>query len=610
MTTIATDDAGPRQAAAPRSDGLEPAGVIARVDELLEVAYRSGDLGNLDCVLDEAIYILLSLQTRETVYQRVFRDLRAAYPSWRDALVAGDDLVEVLRPGGFQLQRAVKLRKLLEAVAADNARRGIGPPAELTLDYLREGPDEAAERFLASLPGIGTKSARCIAMYALRHDVFPVDTHVERIFDRLGLLPKSGWKPAHDDYQDLVPKPLRKRLHINLVHHGRAVCRSEKPNCGRCTLISFCERGRAALEPHADAAVDLFAGAGGMGEGFASAGFKIQAAVELDRVAAQTYRANHPGVPVLEADVGAVNANNLRAFAPALGKPAATFGGPPCQGYSAAGPRDPHADRNYLYEQVVRIGAELESAAIVIENVPGAARVRGIEFADSIVAELRDAGYAADKFLLEAPNFGVPQRRKRFFFVGFETWLGVHPTEPEATARPPGAPDNGRPETPTLTELLKQLPDRPHSVPEDRLELGDGTFVYNAGTMAHSEPVVAKISAIVPGNGPISYRRLDTDLARTIIAGHRALPVHPWLDRTLSVREAALIQGFRLGYVFCGKRSDQPLQVANAVPPPFAAGVAVHVLGLLHSSPAGPRVAAESAPPAPRHGRRETGHTL
>lgn len=582
--------------------------VVERIDELLEIEYRSGDLGNLECVLDETIYILLSLQTRAAVYQRLFRELREAYPSWREVLRAPDDeLVEILRPGGFQRQRAAKLRKLLEAVAADNAARGLECRSDLTLDYLRGIPANEAERFLKSLPGIGTKSARCIAMYALRCEVFPVDTHVQRIFDRLELVRTTGGKPVHDDFQDLVPKSIRKRLHINLVHHGRAVCKSENPKCDRCTLVSFCERGRAALEFHPNGVVDLFAGAGGMGDGFASAGFKIQVAVELERVAAQTYRANHPGVPVLEADVTDVTADVLRAFAPALKRPVATVAGPPCQGYSAAGPRDPYADRNYLYEQVVRIGTELESAAIVIENVPGAVRVKGIEFADSIVAELRDADYTAEKYLLEAPDFGVPQRRKRYFFIGLAGWLGIRPTEPAATARPPGTPDNGLPETLTLAELLKQLPDRPHSVPDDRLELGDGTFVYNAGTMAHSERVVAKISKIEPGNGPISYRRLDADLARTIIAGHRALPVHPWLDRTMSVREAALVQGFRLDYVFCGKRSEQPLQVANAVPPPLARGVASHVLALVRSSAGWPKFAVEAAPPATRYACCESG---
>lgn len=597
------------EAAAPRrADGLEARGIVARIDELLEIAYRSADLGNVACVLDEAVYILLSLQTRESVYQRVFRELKEAFSTWREVLETPErELVAMLRPAGFQVQRAGKLRKLLEAVAADNERRGLSREVDLTLDYLREFTPDEAERFLVSLPGVGTKSARCIAMYSLSHDAFPVDTHVERIFDRLGLVRKEGWKPAHDEYQALVPKPIRRRLHINLVHHGRAVCRSENPRCGNCTLVSFCEGGRAALPSHPAGAVDLFAGAGGMGEGFANGGFRILAAVDADPIAAQTYRANHRGVPVLEADVSEVTAEQLREFAPALHKPAVTIAGPPCQGYSAAGPRDPHADRNYLYEQVVRIAQELESAAVVIENVPGAARVRGIEFAASIVQELRDAGFAADQYLLEGPDFGVPQRRKRIFFIGIVTAMRLEPTEPTPTARAPGSAENGRPETPTLTELLKQLPDRPHSVPDDRLELGDGTLVYNAGTMAHSDAVVSKIAKIVPGNGPISYRRLDTDLARTIIAGHRALPVHPWLDRTISVREAALLQGFSLGYVFCGKRSDQPLQVANAVPPPLAAGVAAHLLKALRSSPAWAGFAAASTAGAARHRERETG---
>jgi DNA (cytosine-5)-methyltransferase 1 len=92
--------------------------------------------------------------------------------------------------------------------------------------------------------------------------------------------------------------------------------------------------------------------------------------------------------------------------------------------------------------------------------------------------------------------------------------------------------------------------------------------------MRHSARVVRKISQIEQGQGPISYRRLDDDAARTLIAGHRALPVHPWLDRTISVREAARIQGFRDDYVFCGLPHAQPLQVANAVPPPVASAVA------------------------------------
>ena len=115
----------------------------------------------------------------------------------------------------------------------------------------------------------------------------------------------------------------------------------------------------------------------------------------------------------------------------------------------------------------------------------------------------------------------------------------------------------------------------------------DGTLLMNASTMKHSARVVRKIEDIPAGGGPISYRRLDRDLARTLVAGHRALPVHPWLHRTISVREAARIQGFDDDYFFCGPRANQPLQVANAVPPPVASALGQHLLNFLPSRRAG-----------------------
>lgn len=555
--------------------------MIERTDELLEVAYRSADLGNVTDVLSEAIYILLSLQTRETVYKRVYSTLRNALPRWSDVLSAEHgELEQLLKPAGFQRQRAVKLRKLLQEIEADNRCRDVGPTHgdDLTLDYLRDMSPALAERYLANLHGIGTKSARCIAMYALDHDSFPVDTHVSRIFDRLELVPMGRWKPLHDEYQKLVPRKVRRRLHINLVHHGRSICRSDSPRCGDCVLVSFCRMGRSRL-PKLDqiGALDLFSGAGGMGTGFEQAGFPIGLAIERDRNAAQTYRANHPGVPVLEASVEEVSADDLRTFAPSLGRPAVTIAGPPCQGYSIAGPREPEAARNFLYREVARVAADCGSESVVIENVPGALRVGGIDFADSIQRELEDTGFLARRFILTGPDFGVPQRRRRIFFVAIERTRDLAPTEPLRTSRWPGTADDGYPATLSLDATLRQLPERPHGVREDELALSDGQIVYNAATMAHSDDVVSKIAKITPGSGPLSYRRLAMDLAQTVIAGHRALPVHPWLDRTISVREAALIQGFPLEYVFCGPRSTQPLQVANAVPPPIAEGVARHL---------------------------------
>ncbi len=602
QNSIATGSAETR---APGIGALSARDVIERADELLGILYRGADLGNVTDVLAEAVYILITKQTREAVYQRVYRSLLDRYRSWLEVADAPiEDLEEILRPAGLQTQRARDLKFMLAKVRLDNDARGVGPAAgvDLTLEYLRDEPEIVAEGYLKSLPGLWTKCARCVTLYALGRADFPVDTHVARIFDRLGLVPMDGWKPDHDAYQEVVPPRIRGRFHVNLVHHGRAVCRTSNPRCGECPLVSFCESGRARLaaEPRGMLGVELCAGAGGMGLGFSQAGFVLAAAVEIDRHAAQTYRLNHPGVPVAEADVTAISGEDLAQFAPALRSGVAvTVAGPPCQGYSAAGPRDPHAERNYIYEHIIRLAKQLKSRSVVIENVPGLAKVGGVAFTDSIERELEEAGYVAETHLLEAPDFGVPQRRKRYFFMAVERELDSRPAAPEPTHRHPGT-DGDLPETPTLVRLLAQLPSRAHGILEDRVALADGTIVFNAATMRHSGAVVEKISKIVPGQGPFSYRRLDPVLATTIVAGHRALPVHPAIDRTISVREAALIQGFPLSYVFCGSRSDQPLQVANAVPPPLARAVARQMISLLRAADSAAR---RRKPPRDREAR-------
>jgi DNA (cytosine-5)-methyltransferase 1 len=568
-------------------------GTLERIDELLELRYRSADLGNVNDPLAETIYIVLSKQTREAVYQRVFRELRAQYPRWSNLLEADRQEVEaLLAPAGFQRQRTHHLLGILEAVAAANRERGTGPwakpePQDLNLDFLRELEAGEAERFLTSLPGIGPKSARCVIAYALEHQAFPVDTHVHRIFVRLGLTKTNGRKRDHDPFQDLVPLAMRTRLHINLVHHGRAVCRTRKARCGECVLVSFCAEGRKAItaEP-GPVAVDLFAGAGGLGFGFRQAGFRIGLAVEPDRHAAQTYRLNNPGVPVIEAKVdGSTTSRQLRRYMPSAGKITALLAGPPCQGYSAAGSRRPHAAINRLYKHVSRLAKELNVDAVCLENVPGVQRVNGHGFLNTMRNSLRRAGFATEAYLVHACEYGVPQHRARYFFLGRRGEKA--PLKPPPTHRPRHAKRTSEtselPPTPRLIDLFSELPEIGTGIVAERVA-GSGREDYNLSTMAHGPAVVEKIRKIKPGAGPISYRRLERDEARTLIAGHRAMPVHPKHHRTISVREAAVIQGFPRDYIFCGPRAEQPLQVANAVPPPLAEAVARTILSCVRGA--------------------------
>lgn len=563
--------------------------IIERIDELLEAKYNSADLGNLDDPLAETIYILLSRQTRETVYRRVFADLRRRYLCWSELLQAPEqEVAEVLRPAGFHHQRARQLQELLSCVAAANEKRGLGPtadpPEDLTLNFLGAMSDAEAETFLCSLPGIGPKSARCVLAYALERKTFAVDTHVHRIFTRLGLVASNGRKKDHDPFQEAVPPRIRKRLHINLVHHGREVCRTNSTKCGDCVLVSFCGRGRTvvARDEH-PVAVDLFAGAGGLGFGFREAGFRVALAVEADRHAAQTYRLNHPGTPVIEAEIdNSTTAKSLRRYMPGVRTISVLLAGPPCQGYSAAGARNPRSPINRLYRHVARLAKELGAKAVCLENVPGVRRVNGHGFLNSIRDALERAGFATDAHLVHACDYGVPQHRARYFFLGRRGKRVKAPGAPAATHRPHHVAGS-EPETltPRLADLLGELPPVPSGMVAEVFEDSDGARYWNMSTMAHSQAVVDKIAKIDPGRGPISYRRLELDEARTLIAGHRAFPVHPTLNRTISVREAAVIQGFPNDYIFCGPHAWQPLQVANAVPPPLAEAVAREILKAL-----------------------------
>ena len=565
--------------------------VISRVDELLEASYQGRDIGISSEVLAETIYLVLTRQTRLAVSKQVFRDLRQRFPTWeRMARARAVTIERVIRPAGLARQRSVQLRALLHEVCKTNRELGIGPygvrGGDLTLEFLRDWSEDSVGAFLEALPGIGPKSARHIQSFMIGEDCVEANKHARRVLRRLGVLRRNS------DYEQMdfaLPNATRVRLHSNLARHGHASCRKSAPRCDSCILVSFCDRGRSNVAAAGDeeAVVDLFGGAGAMGLGFEKAGFRIAAAVEIERRPAQTYRLNHPGVPVLEADVEKISGDLLRTWLPGLGVPAAVIAGPPCQGYSVAGARTGDDSRNLLFRHVSRLARELTARSVLIENVPGVRRVNGVSYTDQITNSLRDAGYMtwdqpAD---LRASEFGVPQNRRRLFFVGVAPEV-VLPKVPTPTHCPHGEENEHcqLPRTPALSKCLQDLPSLRPGGGGERLHLTDGRVVFNSTAMNHSPEVVAKIREIGPGGGPISYRRLYGDVASTLVAGHRALPVHPTQHRTITVREAARIQGFPDNYFFCGPRAAQPLQVANAVPPRLAEAVAMEMKASLETA--------------------------
>jgi endonuclease III len=187
-------------------------------------------LGNKRDPLDELIFIILTTMTQYGPME-VFDRLKLRFPSWDGLLKRGGEanLREVIAVCGLVNQKAPQVIAIAHKLHRDFGR--------VTLDPLREMSDADAEGYLLSLPRVGKKVARCVLMYSLGRSVLPVDAHVLRVSQRVGLLPEgTSWAKAHDAIHEEVPPELRYDLHVGLVVHGRAVCTYRKPKCGECVL--------------------------------------------------------------------------------------------------------------------------------------------------------------------------------------------------------------------------------------------------------------------------------------------------------------------------------------------------------------------------------------
>ena len=192
-------------------------------------------LGNKPDVVDELIYISLTLMTRsQPRIDRAFEGLRSLAPRGWSQLLECDrgDVTAVLRPLGFAERRTGQLLGMLReplVASADASNR---------LAALDDADLLAA---LTALPGIGIKSAKCAMMYSLGREVLPVDVHVARVAERLGLLPPGlTLLQADAVLEHLVPPGLRFDVHVQFVRHGRDLCRKQSPRCSECPLAPRC----------------------------------------------------------------------------------------------------------------------------------------------------------------------------------------------------------------------------------------------------------------------------------------------------------------------------------------------------------------------------------
>jgi DNA (cytosine-5)-methyltransferase 1 len=353
-------------------------------------------------------------------------------------------------------------------------------------------------------------------------------------------------------------------------------------------------------------AIDLFCGAGGLSYGFQQAGFTIIAGLDNDIFAQATYTTNFPKAKFYSGDIKEIKPERVMSeLGIKPGELDCLIGGPPCQGFSVKGNMDLSDDRNLLFKFFMRFVFILKPKAVLIENVPPILTLGEERFQKGIRHLFRRYGYRARFNTLMAAEYGVPQKRKRAFFLALRDHK--EPTFPVSTHAMRRNKKKSLSRFINVREAIGDLPSlrmgkevkiytREPRSEYQRLMRGDQDKVFNHDAKIEYETNITRIRHLKQGQGmkdlsidlqPKSgysqaYGRLSNKgLATTVTANMHNLGsgryIHPTQNRAISVREGARLQSFDDKFVFYGSRYIQCRQVGNAVPPLLAKAIAIHI---------------------------------
>ena len=338
--------------------------------------------------------------------------------------------------------------------------------------------------------------------------------------------------------------------------------------------------------------IDLFAGVGGLSLGFEKNGFDVVLANEYDVSIATAYKKNHSKTKMIVGDI--TNLNLEQILRPYIDKVEVVIGGPPCQGFSQKGQRKTiHDERNFLFKYYVRVVELVKPRYFVMENVPNLLTAEKGYFKNEIKELFFKLGYHLNMGILNASDFGVPQNRRRAVIIGKQK------ADAPDLPTPTNAPVTVWDAISDLAYLSSGEGDEEQEYqlkPEtdyERMLRGDCTVLHNHIATKHSSLALERLALIPPNSGREvlpekhltksiysgTWTRMRKNEISVTITTRFDTPssgkfTHPFLDRAITVREAARIQSFPDNFVFCGNKGSQMKQVGNAVPPLLAGAIA------------------------------------
>ena len=338
--------------------------------------------------------------------------------------------------------------------------------------------------------------------------------------------------------------------------------------------------------------IDLFAGVGGLSLGFEKKGFEVVLANEYDASIAASYIANHKNTKMIVGDITSLDLEDT--FGKMAGKVDVVIGGPPCQGFSQKGQRKTiHDERNFLFKYYVSVVELVKPKYFVMENVPNLLTAEGGYFRHEIEELFNKLGYSLEYGVLNASDYGVPQNRRRAVIIG--KLGGDAPKLPIPQGHKVTIWD-------AISELAylesgegseEQEYKFPAESDYEKMLRADSSILFNHIATKHSPLALERLALIPPNAGREvlpeehltksiysgTWTRMKKDEISVTITTRFDTPssgkfTHPFLNRAITVREAARIQSFPDDFHFVGNKGSQMKQVGNAVPPLLAAAIA------------------------------------
>lgn len=346
--------------------------------------------------------------------------------------------------------------------------------------------------------------------------------------------------------------------------------------------------------------LDMFCGAGGFTCGMEQSNFEVLAGVDIDKNALNTFKQNHKKSTVINHDLSNIDEEFICKIKDIYSDGIDVLvGGPPCQGFSVAGKRLEDDPRNSLWTAYIRLIESFRPKVIVLENVPSIRTLYKGKVAQKIIESFKEHGYVTSVETLLASNYGVPQNRKRTFFVAIEKSIKKAFKFPEPLSYKVATQD-ALSDLPLLQNELGNEVSAYETNPLTDYQVQmrrNSTILYNHSAVNH-KPKTVEIISMVPDGGnykdlPIELRdtrkvniawtRMDSKKpCFTIDAGHNH-HFHYLANRVPTVRECARIQSFPDTFVFTGTRTSQYRQVGNAVPPLLGKALAQQILKVLEN---------------------------